>query len=122
MVGDAEATRRYRRKSFEEVAELYDRARPVYPDSVSVVPFIFGAAAYLWLLISDNVDRVRRFGRRFTGEGRDVDVWETSPLSSAGRRLAIVGVLVAILLPLLIPQMSSSFVDQLKMYWSAIGS
>lgn len=84
----------------------------VYPDSVSVVPFVFGAAAYLWLLMADNVDRVRRFGRRFTGEGRDVDVWETSPLSSAGRRLAVVGVLVAVLVPLLIPQMSSSFFDQ----------
>jgi SAM-dependent methyltransferase len=34
VVRDAEATRRSRRKSFEEVAELYDRARPVYPDSV----------------------------------------------------------------------------------------
>jgi SAM-dependent methyltransferase len=33
-VDDAEATRRSRRKSFEEVAELYDRARPSYPDSV----------------------------------------------------------------------------------------
>jgi SAM-dependent methyltransferase len=33
-MGDAEAARRSRRKSFEEVAELYDRARPVYPDSV----------------------------------------------------------------------------------------
>jgi transglutaminase-like putative cysteine protease len=84
----------------------------VYPDSVAVIPFVLGAAAFLWLLISDNVDRVRRFGRRFTGEGRDVDVWETSPLSSAGRRLAVVGVLVAIIVPLLIPQMSNSFFDQ----------
>jgi SAM-dependent methyltransferase len=33
-MADAEATRRSRRKSFEEVAELYDRVRPVYPDSV----------------------------------------------------------------------------------------
>ena len=33
-MGDAEATRRSRRKSFEEVAALYDRARPIYPDSV----------------------------------------------------------------------------------------
>jgi transglutaminase-like putative cysteine protease len=84
----------------------------VFPSSVSVVPFVFGAAAYMWLLISDNVDRVRRFGRRFTGEGRDVDVWETSPLSSAGRRLALIGVIVAVIVPLLIPQMSSSFFDQ----------
>jgi SAM-dependent methyltransferase len=33
-VDDAEATRRSRRESFEEVAELYDRARPGYPESV----------------------------------------------------------------------------------------
>ncbi|MCP2327925.1 transglutaminase-like putative cysteine protease [Hamadaea flava] len=84
----------------------------VYPDSVAVVPFVFAAAAYLWLLVSDNVDRVRRFGRRFTGEGRDVDVWEPSPLASAGRRLGVVSVIVAIVIPLLIPQLSSSFFDQ----------
>lgn len=84
----------------------------VYPDSVSVVPFVFAAAAYLWLLVSDNVDRVRRFGRRFTGEGRDVDVWEPSPLAAAGRRLAVLGVLLAIVLPLAIPQVSTSFFDQ----------
>ena len=33
-MGDPGATRHSRRRSFEEVAELYDRARPVYPDSV----------------------------------------------------------------------------------------
>ena len=44
---------------------------------------------FLWLLVADNVDRVRRFGRRFTGDGRDVDVWEPSPLAAAGRRLAV---------------------------------
>ena len=58
---------------------------------------------FLWLLVTDNVDRVRRFGRRFTGDGRDVDVWEPSPLAAAGRRLAVVGVLVAVLLPLAVP-------------------
>jgi len=41
----------------------------VHPDSVSFVPFVVGAVGYLWLLVADNVDRVRRFGRRFTGEG-----------------------------------------------------
>ena len=84
----------------------------VYPDSISVVPFVFAATAYLWLLASDNVDRVRRFGRRFTGEGRDVDVWEPSPLSAAGRRLGVLGVIAAIILPLMVPQLSTSFFDQ----------
>src|SRR5262249_36240555 len=64
----------------------------VHPDSISLIPFMVGAAGFLWLLVTDNVDRVRRFGRRFTGEGRDVDVWEPSPLAAAGRRLAAVGV------------------------------
>ena len=45
-----------------------------------MLPFGFAAAGYLWLLVTDSVDRVRRFGRRFTGEGRDVDLWEPSPL------------------------------------------
>jgi SAM-dependent methyltransferase len=43
-VGDAETTRRSRRKSFEDVAELYDRARPVYPESVFDDLFELGLA------------------------------------------------------------------------------
>ena len=85
---------------------LYSVPVAVVPDSLSFLPFVFAAAGYIWLLISDSVDRVRRFGRRFTGEGRDVDVWEASPLSSAGRRLGIAGIAVAILIPLAIPGMT----------------
>lgn len=79
----------------------------VHTDSISLLPFMVGAAGFLWLLVTDNVDRVRRFGRRFTGEGRDVDVWEPSPLAAAGRRLAAVGVLIAVLLPLAVPGMTN---------------
>jgi transglutaminase-like putative cysteine protease len=84
----------------------------VHPDSISLVWFMIGAAGFLWLLVTDNVDRVRRFGRRFTGEGRDVDVWEPSPLAAAGRRLAVVGVLVAVLLPLAIPGMTNGLLER----------
>ena len=66
---------------------IYSVPVAVYVDSVPVLPFIVGAVGFLWLLVADNVDRVRRFGRRFTGDGRDVDVWEPSPLAAAGRRL-----------------------------------
>ena len=79
---------------------------------MSVLPFGVAAAGYLWLLVSDSVDRVRRFGRRFTGDGRDVDVWEPSPLSAAGRRLGVVGVVIAMLLPLLVPGMTSGLIDR----------
>jgi len=84
----------------------------VHQDSVSPIPFVIGAAGFLWLLVADNVDRVRRFGRRFTGEGRGVDLWEPSPLAAAGRRLAVVGVVLAVALPLTIPGMTTGFLER----------
>ncbi|MGW4502491.1 transglutaminase family protein, partial [Micromonospora sp. NPDC004336] len=92
---------------------IYSVPVAVYVDSVPAVPFVVGAAGYLWLLVTDNVDRVRRFGRRFTGDGRDVDVWEASPLAAAGRRLAAVGVAVAVVLPLAVPGMTGGLLDTL---------
>ncbi|MET8122155.1 DUF3488 and transglutaminase-like domain-containing protein [Micromonospora sp. NPDC005291] len=93
---------------------IYSVPVAVYVDSVPAVPFMVGAAGYLWLLVTDNVDRVRRFGRRFTGDGRDVDVWEASPLASAGRRLAAVGVALAVVLPLAVPGMTGGLLDSLS--------
>lgn len=80
---------------------------------VPAYTFAIGVVGYLWLLGADNLDRVRRFGRRFTGDGRDVDVWEPSPLAAAGRRLAMIGVAVAVVLPLLVPGVSTSLIDRL---------
>ena len=81
-------------------------------DSVPILLFAIGAAGYLWLLGSDNVERVRRFGRRFTGEGRDVDVWAPSPLAAAGRRLALIGLVVAVVLPLAVPGLTTGLIDR----------
>ncbi|GAA2907066.1 transglutaminase [Actinoplanes cyaneus] len=100
---------------------IYSIPVAVYLDSVPVTPFIVGACGYLWLLVADNVDRVRRFGRRFTGDGRDVDVWEPSPLAAAGRRLGVVGVLVAVLLPLAVPTVSGGLLSQLTQNGPGIG-
>jgi TgpA N-terminal domain/Transglutaminase-like superfamily/Domain of unknown function (DUF4129) len=86
---------------------IYSVPVAVLPDGVSFLTFAAAGAGYLWLLISDSVDRVRRFGRRFSGEGRDVDIWEPSPLSAAGRRLGSVVLVLAILVPLAVPNMSS---------------
>ncbi|WP_025617879.1 transglutaminaseTgpA domain-containing protein [Salinispora cortesiana] len=91
---------------------VYSVPVAVYVDSVPPLPFVIGAAGYLWLLAADNVDRVRRFGRRFTGDGRGVDGWEASPLAAAGRRLAAVGVAVAVLLPLAVPGMTGDLLDR----------
>ncbi|GGM85240.1 DUF3488 and DUF4129 domain-containing transglutaminase family protein [Dactylosporangium sucinum] len=80
---------------------IYSVPVTVTTESTSWFPFVLGALGFLWLLVTDNVDRVRRFGRRFTGDGRDVDLWEPSPLAAAGQRLGAVGVAAAVLLPLL---------------------
>jgi transglutaminase-like putative cysteine protease len=91
---------------------IYSVPVAVLPGSLSVLPFGLAGIGFLWLLVADSVDRVRRFGRRFTGEGRDVDLWEPSPLSAAGRRLGAVGLAVAVLLPLALPGMTSGLIDR----------
>jgi hypothetical protein len=91
---------------------IYSVPVAVLPDGVSIFAFAFAGAGYLWLLVSDSVDRVRRFGRRFSGEGRDVDIWEPSPLSAAGRRLGVLGIIVAVLIPLAVPGMTAGFLDR----------
>jgi transglutaminase-like putative cysteine protease len=91
---------------------IYSVPVAVRQDSINVLPFAAGAAGFLWLLSTDNVDRVRRFGRRFTGDGRDVDAWEPSPLAAAGRRLALVGVTAAVVLPLAVPVSNAGLLDK----------
>ena len=49
---------------------IYSVPVAIAAPGMSFVPFAFGAAGFLWLLVTDNVDRVRLFGRRFTGDGR----------------------------------------------------
>ena len=101
---------------------IYSVPVAVYVDSVPVIPFIIGAIGFLWLLVADNVDRVRRFGRRFTGDGRDVDVWEPSPLAAAGRRLAAIGVAAAVVIPLAVPGMTAGLLNQLTQSGTGAGA
>lgn len=91
---------------------IYSVPVAVHLGSVPWWTFAIGVAGYLWLLGADNVDRVRRFGRRFTGDGRDVEHWEPSPLAAAGRRLTVIGLLIAVALPVAVPGMTSGLVDR----------
>jgi transglutaminase-like putative cysteine protease len=101
---------------------IYSIPVAVYTDSVPAIPFVIGAAGFMWLLVADNVDRVRRFGRRFTGDGRDVDVWEPSPLAAAGRRIGVAGMLVAVVLPLAVPTVEGGLLTQLTQSGAGTGT
>ena len=91
---------------------IYSVPVAVLPEGLSLFGFFCAAVGYIWLLVTDSVDRVRRFGRRFTGEGRDVDLWEPSPLAAAGRRLGVIGVAIAMLLPLAVPGMTAGLLER----------
>jgi transglutaminase-like putative cysteine protease len=91
---------------------IYSVPVAVYAGSVPAYTFVIGAFGYLWLVGADNLDRVRRFGRRFTGDGRDVDLWEPSPLAAAGRRLTVIGALIAVMLPVAVPGMTTGLIDR----------
>ncbi|MGA8113935.1 MAG: DUF3488 and transglutaminase-like domain-containing protein, partial [Actinocatenispora sp.] len=100
---------------------LYSVPVAIRTDSVSWLPFVVGAAGYLWLLVTDSIDGVRRWGRRFTGDGRDVDVWEPSPLAGAGRRVGFAGLVLAVVVPLAVPGLSSGLLDRIAAYNNGTG-
>lgn len=92
---------------------IYSVPVAVLARSVSWFAFGLAAAGYLWLLAADHITRVRRWGRRFADDGRDVDVWEPSPLAAAGRRIGLVGIVAAVLIPLALPGLSTGLLQKL---------
>ena len=75
---------------------------------VGWVPFVFGTAGYLWLLLADSRERLSRWGRQAGADPqRPRFSWSDdvmpSPLSVMGRRVGISAIVVAVAVPLLIP-------------------
>lgn len=93
---------------------IYSVPVAVSTDRVQPLTFAIAAAGFLWLLAADNVDRVKRFGRRFTGDGRRVELTAPSPLAAAGRRLAAVGIAAAVLAPVAVPGMTTGLFDNFR--------
>ncbi|WP_163505531.1 transglutaminaseTgpA domain-containing protein [Fodinicola acaciae] len=70
--------------------------------------FVIGAAGYLWLISTDHRDRIRGWGRMMRParqsslDGRSDEVSST-PIGAAGRRIGLIGIAVAVLIPLVLP-------------------
>jgi transglutaminase-like putative cysteine protease len=69
--------------------------------------FALGAAGYLWLLATDHIERVQRWGRPFRTSRRE-EAWASTPLGSTGRWIGAAGIAIALLAPLLVPGISAA--------------
>ncbi len=71
------------------------------------LPFVFGAAGYLVLLLSEGRERVSRWGRPFSAQSSDEswrpDPLEGAPMAAVGRRIGAAAIGVAVLLPAFVP-------------------
>lgn len=75
---------------------------------VGWLPFVLGAAGYLWLLLTDSKDRVGRWGRTLGTTEPARPSWSdpeaaSSPLSILGRRAGALAIVIGVVVPLLIP-------------------
>ncbi len=89
---------------------MYAAPVAINRESVPWLAFALGAAGYLWLLGTDHAERVGRWGRPFRTElaaTRRADV--NGPLAATGRRVGLVGIAVAVLIPALIPLSSEGW-------------
>jgi len=69
--------------------------------------FALGAIGYLWLLATDHIERVQRWGRPFRSGSQD-EVWATTPLGSTGRWVGAFGIAIALFIPVLVPGLSAT--------------
>jgi transglutaminase-like putative cysteine protease len=81
---------------------VYSVPAAVVPGGVSPVAFVLGAAGYLLLLLVDEQDRVGRWGRPLE-LGGFADRVSATPLAAVGRRVGLVAIAFAVVLPIAVP-------------------
>ncbi|MBO0891982.1 MAG: hypothetical protein J2P14_13770, partial [Acidothermales bacterium] len=96
---------------------LFSISAGVLRDGPGWLAFLFGAAGFLALLLSDNRERLRQWGRpvlvRRPGERGPRRLVrqsaDTATVASLGRRIGVAAVLVAVVVPAFVPQSNRSF-------------
>ena len=92
---------------------LYTVPATVAPNGVSIPAFVVGAGGYLALLLAESRERVGRWGRsmRYSTTRED---WhapaDTSPLAATGRRVGAAVLGIAVLVPIVIPGVSTGLI------------
>jgi hypothetical protein len=92
---------------------LYTVPVAALPDGVPFVSFLAGAAAYVGLLTAAERERLAHWGRLVAhgSTARSDDAMDTRALRSNGQRIAVLALAASVLLPIFIPTMSSSLLD-----------
>ncbi len=83
------------------------------PEGVPFYGFLPGAAAFVALLLADERDRLSHWGRLVarTPHGGEKSAMDTSGLVATGRRISVIAVSAAVVMPIFIPAFSSAFLD-----------
>jgi transglutaminase-like putative cysteine protease len=92
---------------------LYTIPVTILPKGLSFVVFVPGAATYVAMLMADERDRLAHWGRLVSrnSSGRDASPLDLSSLTAAGRRVSVIAVSIAVVVPILLPAISGSILD-----------
>lgn len=93
---------------------LYTVPVTALPDGVPIYGFLPGAVAFVALLLADERDRLTHWGRLVsrTGQGTDHSQMDTSGLVAAGRKISVIAVSAAVVIPIFVPAFSPQWFDR----------
>lgn len=92
---------------------LYTVPVAVLPSGVPVLAFVAGAAAYVAMVMADERDRLAHWGRLVSRQTSPHDAAriDTSGLGATGRRVSVIAVAAAVVLPVFVPTLPAALLD-----------
>lgn len=92
---------------------LYTIPVAVLPDGVPFIAFIAGGAAYVAMLMADERDRLTHWGRLVSRQVNPSDPTriDTSGLNATGRRVSVIALIAAVVVPAFLPTLPASILD-----------
>jgi transglutaminase-like putative cysteine protease len=91
---------------------LYTIPVTILPKGLSFVVFVPGAATYVAMLMADERDRLAHWGRLVSrNAGAEPSPLDLSALTAGGRRVSVIALTLAVLVPIFLPAISGSILD-----------
>jgi transglutaminase-like putative cysteine protease len=91
---------------------LYTIPVTILPRGLSFLVFVPGAAAYVAMLMADERDRLAHWGRLVSRNvGAEPSPLDLSALAAGGRRVSVIAISAAVVIPILLPAIGGSILD-----------